>query len=296
MIKAVFIIFNLLGILAYQFNPDQLTVSQSLPDKISAGQSFVVQLQINKGDQKGFAKWQQEFPEGFQAEMLETRGGTFSFKDNILKLIWLELPNEESFTISYKVQTQVGLSAKAYDFNGRFSYVSDNMRKDIEPSVETVYISQTSIGEDPSKVRKIENANVRTERIIDFDAQKSEKKSNPNSSAKYGNSDSNWIGKHPANIAKQISYKVQIAAGHNAMQKHYKNYFQIDEPIAIESHNGWKKYTVGDFSDYGSAREKRNSLWVSNKNIEGAFVTAYLSGKRISVDEALKISEQQWIK
>lgn len=296
MIKAVFIIFNLLGILAYQFNSDLVSVTQIIPDKISPGQSFIVELQINKGSHNGFAKWQQELPDGFQAEMMETKGGTFSFKDNTLKLIWLELPNDESFSISYRVYTEVGLRKKWYNLNGRFSYVSENERKDVESSVETIYISKPSTAAPLHREREQDNTHGRTERTMDFSSQKNKKSKALVSAPKLGSSASIRSYNPSTNNAVQISYRVQIAAGHNSVQTQYNKYFQIDDPIAIENHDGWKKYTIGDFSDYRHAQEKRNSLWVSNKKIEGAFVTAYLSGQRISVDEALKISEQQWIK
>ena len=44
------------------------------------------------------------------------------------------------------------------------------------------------------------------------------------------------------------------------------------------------------------ARDKRNQVWAENNKINDAFVTAYNSGERISVQEALMISKQKWFK
>jgi hypothetical protein len=51
---------------------------------------------------------------------------------------------------------------------------------------------------------------------------------------------------------------------------------------------------VGTFNDYKGARDKREGM--KNKGVSGAFVTAYNSGKRITVQEALMITSQKWLR
>jgi hypothetical protein len=56
--------------------------------------------------------------------------------------------------------------------------------------------------------------------------------------------------------------------------------------------DGFTKYTVGAHNEYKEARDAREDL--RNKGVVAPFVTAYNSGKRITVQEALMITTQKW--
>lgn len=90
-----------------------------------------------------------------------------------------------------------------------------------------------------------------------------------------------------------VDYKVQILAGHRIISdKQVANQFNYNGEYALETHNGWIKYTVGTNSKYSDARNSRNEL--KNYNFPGPFVTAYNYGERISVQEALILTSQNW--
>ena len=63
-------------------------------------------------------------------------------------------------------------------------------------------------------------------------------------------------------------------------------------------HQGWYKYTLGSFNSYSGARDKRENVNQSIAELSalGPFVAAYNNGSRITVQEALMISGQTWIK
>jgi hypothetical protein len=58
-------------------------------------------------------------------------------------------------------------------------------------------------------------------------------------------------------------------------------------------HEGWHKFTFGNFPNYALAKEKRNEK--SNLSTQ-PFVTSYNNGNRITVQEGLMISNQTWLK
>lgn len=95
-------------------------------------------------------------------------------------------------------------------------------------------------------------------------------------------------------INNNVNYKVQILAGHQIINSLYlAKEFNYKGDYEIESHMGWIKYTVGNHSEYKKARDSRNEL--KNHEFPGPFVSAYNYGERISVQEALILSKQNWI-
>ena len=98
----------------------------------------------------------------------------------------------------------------------------------------------------------------------------------------------------PKRANNNIDYKVQILAGHRIItNKQVYNQFNYQGEYSLETHNGWIKYTVGTNSEYIKARDSRNEL--KNFSFPGPFVTAYNYGERISVQEALILTSQNWV-
>jgi hypothetical protein len=496
--KLFLIISNLILLIGYKiFFGGAVEVEQKVPAQANPGEKFMVEVIIEKGDREGFAKWQQELPEGFIATAVETAGATWSFKKNTVKLIWMALPEAESYTISYEVVTDASINGQ-FDLNGKFSYIEENERKDIEATVTTITIGSGAIaqkqtstpapdependdlieevedtgedaadmaeeaaeetveavaeiqdaientfttpednGEVMSKQTVTESEDITIKREIIYQGNNqylvnlyiekddfnsfgkveeyippgfvaSEKESgegmfsfnnkvmkilwmalpekdqlqvsylmesqsdeleeatvhgvfsylNEDESiqlAMEGSSFKNYYGEEieeedfqeeveeaeeeiaqmttkeepieeteeteivesskpiqavepkvetleskVSNIPSPetgITYKVQIAAAKKEVQQNYfEERHKIKEPVSIEFHNNWYKYTVGSFGVYKQARDKRNEIWAAENKINDAFVTAYNSGERISVQEALMISNQKWYK
>lgn len=97
------------------------------------------------------------------------------------------------------------------------------------------------------------------------------------------------------NNNQELYYSVQICALKRAVDVSYfeKNH-AMKQKIYVQMHEGWHKYTVGEFGVYKEARDYRETVKTENK-IVGPFVTAYNKGIRITVQEALMISKQQWV-
>ena len=92
-----------------------------------------------------------------------------------------------------------------------------------------------------------------------------------------------------------VFFKVQIAASHKLVSKDYFKRFNINESVSIELHEGWHKYTIGHFNIYKDARDYRVTIW-NTTPVWDAFVCAYSNGYRVTVQEALMITNQKWFK
>lgn len=90
-----------------------------------------------------------------------------------------------------------------------------------------------------------------------------------------------------------IVFKVQISAINEKLSRR-KNYYQekfgLQMEVAVEVHEGLKKYTVGNFTSYSKARKFRDEIL---SNVNDSFVVAYKDGVRIPVPEALELLKKK---
>ena len=91
-----------------------------------------------------------------------------------------------------------------------------------------------------------------------------------------------------------ISYEVQVAATKKAVVTDYfKEKFNFRLPTTEEENGDWWKYSTGNHREYVEARAMRNQIR-QNHQFLGPFVIAKRNGRRISVQEALTTTGQQW--
>ncbi|MFM9050949.1 MAG: hypothetical protein ACKOKF_01350, partial [Bacteroidota bacterium] len=102
-----------------------VSVVTKAPRKVRFGTGFVVSLTINKGSLGGFARVLQTLPPGYKAEPLDTWGARFQQTGQDIKFIWLELPAQPSFIISYRVNPE-NETNEPFTVSGSFSYLKDN--------------------------------------------------------------------------------------------------------------------------------------------------------------------------
>jgi hypothetical protein len=85
-----------------------------------------------------------------------------------------------------------------------------------------------------------------------------------------------------------------VLAGHrDVSQAWFAKKFNFHNQVDAERHENWIKYTTGNHGKYESARNSREQIRRAHA-LPGPFVTAYLDGERVTVQEALLVSQQNW--
>lgn len=233
-------------------------VSRTIVGTPEAGMEFTVELTIEKGNLKGFARVQENLPDGLTAISLINQGGTFSFQDGKMKIIWDNLPANEIVKVSYRVAVSDDVSGNV-TIAGAFSYVENDDPKRVEIPPSTFSVKPKSIVATTPTTTQQEAATLNV-----------------------------------PTPEKAINFKVQICALSKLDRS--TSYFQSKYSIGkvnMEFHEGWRKYTTGKYSQYRDARDYRET--VRSRGVENPFVTAYNNGKRITVQEALMVANQKWI-
>lgn len=258
---------------------------------------YNVLVKIKKGGIKGFAKFQEVLPAGFNAKGDKLNGSSFSVSDGKLKFVWVSLPTDDELVVSYILEKTPSAAADAKLDNGEFSYLENDQSKKVKMAVDVIGSSSSAavakvaeptptptiaaepttqpvaVNAEPAKTEPVASTTepVKTEPV----------KASPNSNTtkKEGN----------------VIYNVQIGAFTNAIQSDVlAKKFNLSENIKSEMAQGFNKFMVGNFNEYKEARSHRENI--KQKGCSSAFVVAYNGAKRITVQEALMITSQKWFK
>lgn len=293
-----------------------ISVKRSIKEtQVQPGGNFLVELKVEKNMVSGVGKIIENIPEGFTASSVENNGAIFSQNGNQVKFLWAVLPAEDEFTVSYKVHVDESVSGNKV-LDGNMSYLQgSDTRKHLIPSsaieisggtVATLDpVTSPTVADEPAAdvasdvaaVDADEPAEDASDDIADQTStdvnDQTTAGANTNEAEAEGTTDADNDVATTSN-AHQVNYRVQICA---LRKKKSTDYFvtnhNVSEQIYLSMHEGWHKYTVGDFKAYKNARDHREVVKAKNK-IKGPFVTAYNAGTRITVQEALMITKDQW--
>lgn len=252
--------------------PNSLVSVSRTITKGATANDWYVNLKIKKDGIKGFARYSDMLPEGFTAKQDKVSGSSFSVADNKIKFVWVNVPTEPDIEISYVLN---GTYKDNINLEGEFSYLESNQSKFFKmpaeklPLQEAVVTTETKT-ETPVSETKTETpiTETKTETPIE----------------------------NTAKTGGDVSYCVQIGAYTNPAVTSSKlgTKYGISENIRSEMASGMTKFMVGKFMEYRLARNHRET--VKGKGVNGAFVTAYNGPVRITVQEALMISSQKWVR
>lgn len=265
--------------------PNSLVSAKRLILKGNNPGEWSVHVKIKKDGIKGFARYSDNLPEGFNAKAEMTNGSSFSVADNRIKFVWVNVPETEELEISYLL---TGTTNNDVTLEGEFSYLESNQSKFYKLPFEKlpVFDQVATVTETPVTATTTAVTETKTETPVATPTVTETKTETPVTAV-------NTPTETPKTNSA-IAYYVQIGAFTNSAvtSGRLAGMYHITESIRSEMTGGFTKFMVGNHGEYKQARDHRET--VKNKGVSGAFVTAYNGPSRITVQEALMISNQKW--
>ncbi|MFN8698137.1 MAG: hypothetical protein ACK5XQ_02325 [Flavobacteriales bacterium] len=285
------------GATAVTAAPAEMTCTRTIT-ALSATE-FQIDIRVSGNTIEGFAKIMESVPANCKTEKIQDAGSVVTQEKNSIKFVWFEIPKSPIVDISYKISCLTP-PASPLAVTGKLSYVQNSTPKELTISTgseSTQQLAQNTPKDEPKNSGNTSVANpektVPAQDVAQNNPTHAEpKKQSPPVKKEHEKAVANVPA--PETV---ISYKVQILAAHRVVNK---TYFQqkhgFSDAFNIENHEGWMKYTTGRYNEYRQARDAREQITLDHNSLPGPFVTAYNDGQRITVQEALLISKQQWFK
>lgn len=253
-----------------------------------------INLKIKKDGIKGFARYSDILPEGFTAKQEKVAGSSFSVADGKIKFVWVNVPTEPEIEISYVLSG----THKDINLEGEFSYLESNQSKFYKLTPEKLPVWETpAIAKTETPVTETKQPETKTENPVTETKQPETKTENPVTETKAPETKTEAPAIETAKTSNSnVSYCVQIGAYTNPQvsSSRLAGLYGISEDIRSEMSGGFTKFMVGKHGEYKEARNHRET--VKSKGVNGAFVAAYNGPSRITVQEALMISNQKWLR
>ncbi len=291
----------------------QMACIRQIPDVSAETGEYIVNLLVNKETKQKFAKIEEHIPDGYKAVNIDPKEAIFTFKDNTAKFLWMNLPSDPYFLVSYKLVPVDNNTTRTPSIKGKFSYLEGEKTISIDILQTHRDLASITPAEIPELIASASSAplalaetekkdvkeppkdKVKEEPVKVIKTEKKEKKE-AKAIQKKQDKDLKKNLRYLLEPEEGVYFRVQLAAGHkNVDIKKYFEKYNLDKEVRKESHEGWQKYSVGSFKQYKEARDYRVHIW-NTTVIDDAFVSAYNSGTRITVQEALMIGNQEWYK
>ena len=293
-----------------------VTVVRTITKGTNEGE-YIINLKVKKGATRGFARYSDDLPSGLIAKSINNDGSSFSVADGKVKFVWVSVLIKDELDLAYSITSK---NKATVTLKGEYSYLEDNQSKkfllhadklEITPSDAVVVNTNTtantttetattqSITETPTVAvvtpteTAVSTPTVAAVTPTEAVATPTVAVVTPTETPTTNNTITETVTKQDGNV----NYMVQIGAftNGNVTASALKQKFRISETVKSELQGGFSKFMVGAHGEYKGARDQRETIR-NNNGVRGAFVVAYNQSKRITVQEALMISNQKWYK
>jgi cell division septation protein DedD len=250
----------------------QVSITANLPTQMVANSKFTTEVKIVKGELSNFAKYQIDVPLGYVITPIDIKGGNFTFENQRAKLVWVSLPADDFFSISYQIEVNSS-AADTGILAQKFYYLENNEKKEVETKPVTVTIGAIQISTvngtsaQPNSVTSVNTSVVSV--------------SNPSANTSTSNSSTLGTSNNTSSNAsvsneQGLSYRVQI--GSFAAEPSKSKFSKIGK-VYIDLINGAYKVTAGNFSARQDAVLFRDELQA--KGFPG-FIIVLKNGQRVN--------------
>lgn len=284
-------LFALLSIfIGLNYNSFAVKVERTVfPEEIYEGTSTIVSLTISKEGEEGFAKLMETIPDGFEVEELNSSTGNFIFEDGKLRIIWLTMPEGESFKAEYKLfHKEAALGSHKID--GKFYYVKDGKRSEhiIEANfVKILKTKETKPQKPLTPIKIVTEEKEEVEAVVE-EAIESEEKEVETEEVEVAEKIEVKEEVEKTTEVEEVKEEVKEVTSSDLIFKVQIGVFSEEKPSAVfgdlpDVHyvmvGKLYKYFSGKFS---SEYEARSAIEKAKKNgFPGAFLVKFKDGKRI---------------
>lgn len=262
----------------------QNSIDANIPDKLAAYSTHTIEITIKKGQVSSFSKYQLDVPANVSVKEGSSKDGNFSFENQRAKLVWVECPKTDEFTVTMILS--VGNATGQASFEHRFYYIDGDTKKEISdgpmhvdftpgtPSktevktepVKTNTVASTPAATQPTAVTKTEEPK-KTNITIPVSTPTTAVVSNTTPSTTQPNSSNTT----PSSVDVK-EYKIQI--GSFASKPSLAKYSNIGKVTVIEENGGYK-VLAGSYPTKEEAVKRMEEL--KNQGFPG-FVVCFING------------------
>lgn len=252
--------------------------------------SYLVHLLVHNPEGSKYAKIEESIPSGYLFESVDPHSGIESFSSSMVKFIWMKLPQEPEFELSYRLVPKRDETQAPMKISGQMTYSEGNENKVVDIKEVDALFSSMSLAD---KRTLLSSGSIaagaagtgEVAAVPDDRPDEVVKETEPEAVAsRPGAASGEMIYNTPVLAAGSgVYFRVQLAALQNPIDAHtlYRE-AGVGEAVYVEQHEGLYKYTSGSFSDYARAKAYRDRI-EGLQNVEGAFVVAYRDGRRTPV-------------
>jgi hypothetical protein len=250
----------------------QVSITANLPTQMVANSKFTTEVKIVKGELSNFAKYQIDVPLGYVITPIDIKGGNFTFENQRAKLVWVSLPADEFFSISYQIEVNSS-AADTGILAQKFYYLENNEKKEVETKPVTVTIGAIQM----STVNGISaqsnlGTSVNTSVVSVTDP------SSNTSSTIISNPIINSNSSAVASVSGDSGFSYRVQIGSFSAEPSKSKFSKIGK-VYIDLINGAYKVTAGNFNARQDAVLYRDELQA--KGFPG-FIIVLKNGQRVN--------------